>query len=238
MKTARLDLYGDIGLDLGSGALRAANVQKQLEAFRADGVTALDVHIFSGGGSVFEGLAIYALLKAWPGPKTAYVDGLAASIATVIALAAEEVVLSEGGAWMVHAARGLTFGTAEAMRKTADDLEKMNETMLGVYVEATGRPAKEIAAEMEAETWFYGEDAVKAGYVDRVAQGPEARVSSPAVNLHEKTPERLRTTARDAALAHVQAVLAKQQVEDIRKKYAARASAGAKRYPGQPGTTP
>ncbi len=221
VKVARLDLYGDIGMDLGSGAIRLADVRKQLAVFRDDGAVGLDVHVFSGGGSVFEGLGIHALLKAWPGSKAAYVDGLAASIATVIALAADEVILSEGGAWMVHTPRGLTFGTAEDMRKTAEDLDKMHKTMLDIYVAATGRPAEEITAEMAAETWLYGEDAVKAGYVGRIAGPAAVAAVSPAVNLHEKTPKCFRTATQEEAMEHVRQVLARPQMEEIRKKFAA-----------------
>src|SRR5690606_23711319 len=127
------------------------------------GNTAVTVHINSPGGSVTDALAIYHVLRKHPGRVTAIVDGLAASAATIVMLAADEVVMAEHSLLMVHNPWTAATGGADEMRKTADTLDKAAGEMVSLYAERTGRDSEAIASIMKAETWFNAYEAVEAG---------------------------------------------------------------------------
>jgi ATP-dependent Clp protease, protease subunit len=130
-------------------------------------LTALTIRINSPGGAVFEGQAIYSLLKNHKARKTVYVDGLAASIASVIAMAGDEVIVPENALLMIHNPSALVWGTAEDMVKMADDLGKITESIIAVYAAKTGKEHAAIAKLMDEETWMTGADAVEQGFADR-----------------------------------------------------------------------
>ena len=130
-------------------------------------VKALDIRINSPGGDVFQGQAIYSLLKAQKARKTVYVDGLAASIASVIAMAGDEIVIPENAMLMIHNPSGSVLGTAGDMRKMAEDLDKVAESISAVYVRKTGQDEAMIKKLMDEETWMTGAEAVELGFADR-----------------------------------------------------------------------
>lgn len=127
----------------------------------------LDLHISSEGGEVFEGLAIYAALKQ-RGGVTAYVDSLAASIASVIAMGADKVVMAKNATLMVHDASGLAIGNAKDMRELADLLDKTSDNIASIYAEKTGGDIAAWRAVMQATTWYSAQEAVDAGLADQV----------------------------------------------------------------------
>lgn len=128
----------------------------------------LTVHINSPGGSVTDALAIYSILRKHPGRVTAIVDGLCASAATLVALAADEIVMAEHSLLMVHNPWTVASGDAGQMRKTADTLDVASREMAALYTERTGLSAEKITAIMGAETWFNSYEAVDAGFAHRV----------------------------------------------------------------------
>jgi len=130
-------------------------------------LTALTVRINSPGGDVFQGQAIYSLLTAHKARKTVYVDGLAASIASVIAMAGDEIVIPENAMLMIHNPSGSVLGTAGDMRKMAEDLDKVAESISAVYVRKTGQDEAMIKKLMDEETWMTGAEAVELGFADR-----------------------------------------------------------------------
>lgn len=150
------------------------------KAFQADlhAITApaIDLYINSPGGSVFEGLAIYNMLKAHKAKVTVHVIGLAASIASVIAMAGDEIIVNEGAMMMIHSPWLSTGGNAEQLRKDAALLDAIEESILDVYQSRTGRPRAEIQAEVKAETWFGAKEAVKAKFATRT--GPASKVTA------------------------------------------------------------
>lgn len=151
--------------------------------------TALDIYINSPGGSVFDGSAIYSQLKRHAAKKTVYVEGLAASIASMIAMAGDEVVIPKNAFLMIHRASGAAMGTAADMKKMADVLEKIESGIASAYIAKTGRDAEEIQALMEAETWMNGEEAVALGFADRVTDPVTATAClTPDALRHFKTP--------------------------------------------------
>lgn len=145
----------------------------------------LTVHINSPGGSVTDALAIYSILRKHPGRVTAIVDGLCASAATLVALAADEIVMAEHSLLMVHNPWTVASGDADQMRKTADTLDIASREMAALYTERTGLSAEKITAIMGAETWFNSYEAVDAGFAHRVdnADRSKPRLAATAMSF-------------------------------------------------------
>lgn len=131
----------------------------------------ITVRINSPGGSVWDGAALHAALAASPQQVTVYVDGLAASIASYVAMAGDRVVVAPGAMLMVHDPWGAVAGTAEELRELADVLDKVRDQMARVYAARTGRPVEEVLDWMRRETWFSAEEAVAVGLADEVGAG-------------------------------------------------------------------
>jgi ATP-dependent Clp endopeptidase proteolytic subunit ClpP len=163
---AEIWIYEQIGEDFWSGeGVTAKNFQKEISAITAKNI---DLHINSPGGAVFDGVAIYNLLKQHQANITTYIDGLAASIASVIALAGDKVVMAENALYMMHNPFGVVMGNASDMRSMADVLDKIRGTMTGVYAGKSGKDNDEINALLDAETWFTADEALEAGFIDEI----------------------------------------------------------------------
>ncbi len=133
-------------------------------------VAELTVRINSPGGSVFDGVAIYNALKRHQARITVWIDGIAASIASMIAMAGDEVVMPENAMLVLHDPSGLVAGTASDMRAMAEALDKMSAAMIAAYRDKSGAGDEEIEALMAAETWLLAEEAVELGLADWVEQ--------------------------------------------------------------------
>jgi ATP-dependent Clp endopeptidase proteolytic subunit ClpP len=133
-------------------------------------VAELTVRINSPGGSVFDGVAIYNALKRHGAAITVWVDGIAASIASMIAMAGDEVVMPENAMLVLHDPSGLVAGTASDMRTMAEALDRMKAGMVAAYRDKSGRSDVEIEALMHDETWLSAREAVDLGFADRIAQ--------------------------------------------------------------------
>ena len=159
--TAELLVYGPIG----GWEVDAADVAHRLAATEAE---TIKVRINSPGGSAFDGVAIMNALTGHRARVIVEVDGLAASAASVIAMAGDEVVMRPGSELMIHEAHVLAMGEAEDLRKTADMLDKTNASLAQVYADRTGGDTETWREAMAAETWFTADEAVEAGLADRV----------------------------------------------------------------------
>lgn len=168
-ETAELYLYDDIGM----GGVTAREVAEVLRKTSARVVTA---RISSYGGDAFEGVAIHSLLTSWQGTVNVVVDGVAASAASIIAMAGEEIRIVEAGFVMIHDARGIVYGTADDMRRLADQADALSERMAGVYAAKTGRSVAEMRDLMRAETWFDSAQSLETGLCTRVIM--EERVAA------------------------------------------------------------
>ena len=133
-------------------------------------VAELTLRINSPGGSVFDGVAIYNALKRHQARVTIWIDGIAASIASMVAMAGDEVVMPENAMLVLHNPSGLVAGTAADMRAASDALDKMAAAMVAAYRAKSGAGDAEIEALMAAETWLSAEEAVELGLADRVEQ--------------------------------------------------------------------
>lgn len=131
-------------------------------------VKTLNIFINSPGGSVFDGVAIYNVLRRHKARKVVQIDGIAASIASVIAMAGDEIRIALNGMMMIHDPWSIAIGTAEDFRKSADALDKVRESILNTYVERATATEDDLSAWMTAETWFTAEEAVDAGLADDV----------------------------------------------------------------------
>ena len=130
----------------------------------------LTLRLNSPGGSVFDAIAIYNALKRHAGPVSVWIDGIAASAASYVAMAGEEVVMPANTFLMIHDPAGMVLGTAEDMRAMAEALDKIKGSLVAGYAAKSGRDEAEIAALMLKETWFDAEEAAALGLADRVAE--------------------------------------------------------------------
>jgi ATP-dependent Clp protease protease subunit len=133
-------------------------------------IAELTVRINSPGGSVFDGVAIYNALKRHDAAITVWIDGIAASIASMIAMAGDEVVMPENAMLMLHDPSGLVMGNASDMRGMAEALDRMKAGMVAAYRDKPGRDDAEIEALMRDETWLSAEEALGLGLADRIEQ--------------------------------------------------------------------
>lgn len=172
---AEVWIYEEIGTDFWGEGLTAKKFVEDLAALDVEHIA---LHINSPGGSVFDGQAIYNAIERHPATVTSYIDGLAASIASVIALAGDTVEMAQNALFMIHDPYGFAMGTSADMRQMAGVLDKVGETILGVYARKTDIDPGEIAAAMAAETWFTAAEAEAAGYVDSVAAPVKAAALS------------------------------------------------------------
>ena len=130
----------------------------------------IDLRLNSPGGSVFDAVAIHNALKRHEGKVTVWIDGIAASAASYVAMAGDEIVMPENAFLMIHDPAGLVMGTAEDMRAMAEALDKVKGSLVAGYAAKSGRAAEDIAALMRAETWFDAKDALDAGLATRIAE--------------------------------------------------------------------
>ena len=154
--------------EIGAYGVSAKGFLAELSAL-PDG-TPVDLRLNSPGGSVFDAVAIYNALKRHEGTVTVWIDGIAASAASYVAMAGDEIVMPENAFLMIHDPAGLVMGTAGDMRAMAEALEKVKGSLVQGYAAKSGRAAEEIAALMAAETWFDAKDALDAGLATRIAE--------------------------------------------------------------------
>ena len=172
------DEIGMFGIDAGSFV-------KDLQAIKNKEIL---LRLNTPGGSVFDGIAIANAIKSHPAKVVAQIDGIAASIGSIIALAADEVRMFSTSWIMIHKAHGLSMGSAEDLRKTAETLDKIDGVLAKTYADKTELTQKETLALMGDETWFTAQEAIDIGLADSVVEGGGEEASfdlSKFVNLPE-----------------------------------------------------
>lgn len=165
---AEIYIYGEIGLNFWGEGIGSEQFIKDLNAIKAK---TINVRINSVGGSVFEGLAIYNALERAKSHATVntHVDSIAASIASIIALAGEKVHIASNAFMMVHNPHTIVWGNASDMREMAHTLDKIRDSLVGIYAKKSGKESSEVEAWLDGEkdgTWFSAEEALEAGLVD------------------------------------------------------------------------
>ena len=129
----------------------------------------INIRINSLGGDVFDGMAMYNVIKRREAKTTVYIEGIAASIATIIALGADEVIMAENSLFMIHNAWGGTSGEAKDMRKTAETLDKITSELTDIYVKKTGLSYDALAEMMDEESWLNAQEAFDLGFIDTIS---------------------------------------------------------------------
>ncbi len=166
-KSAEILLYGPIG-DMWGEGISAKYFADSVRDIGA--VDRLDVRLNSEGGSVFDGIAIYNTLNRHPAQIAVSIDGMALSIASVIAMAGDTISMADNALFMVHDPYGIVAGTSKDMREMADVLDMNAQNIVDTYAKRTRMPKDRIAALMAAETWMRAPDAKALGFVDEITQ--------------------------------------------------------------------
>lgn len=157
-------------------------------------ISHINLHINSPGGDVFEGIAIFNALKFHGAAITVHIDGIAASMASVIAMVGNPVIMPENTMMMIHKPWGFAGGDANDMRDYADLLDKMESVLIPAYAEKTGKSAEEIAGMLEDETWMNGSECVAQGFADQTTPSLQAMacIQSKRIEEFEKMPNAIR----------------------------------------------
>jgi ATP-dependent protease ClpP protease subunit len=165
--SAELLIFAPIGDWEDMGELGARAFAKDLSKLPTS-VKRLDIHINSPGGSVSEAQAIYSRLADHRSDKHVYIDGLAASAATIIAMVGHKIYIRANANMMIHLPSALAFGNADDMQKVISALDSITESMLNIYAKRTKLEREEIRSLMSAETWFSPQQAVEKGFADEM----------------------------------------------------------------------
>lgn len=166
--------------EIGFFGTSAASFVSQLDELD---VKTIELHINSPGGEVWDGIAILNALRSHKARVVTIVDGVAASIASVIAVGADEVVMSRNSELMIHDAWGLVVGNAEDMADMVSRLNTQSDNIASVYAEKAGGTTEDWRAAMKAETWYSAAEAVEVGLADRVIEKPGAEEAKARFNL-------------------------------------------------------
>lgn len=198
-QTLELLMYGPIGEDFwgDGGSIDAKVVAMALAEHKT--AKKITLQVWSGGGDVWHGLAIYSALKNHGAKVTARIDGLAASAMTIVLCAADEIEMNEGGLYMIHEARGFTWGSAEEMTAYLEMMNRINSQGAAIYAARSGQPVETVRSMMAAETWMTAQEAKDKGFV--TSTKPMKTMSANAA-MCAKVPERFKP------------ILAKLQLED------------------------
>ena len=152
--------------EIGAYGITAQDFISEMKEYKD---TPVNLRINCIGGDVFDGMAMYNIIKKREAKTTAYIEGIAASMGSVIALAADEVVMAENSLFMIHNAWGGAMGEAEDMRKTASVLEKISGEIASIYKRKTRLSLDRITDMMDEETWLNAQEAYELGFVDSIS---------------------------------------------------------------------
>lgn len=162
-----ISIFDRIGADYDGNGVTAARIAA---ALRSIGNKPVIAEINSPGGNYFEGVAIYNLLRRHPQEIEVQILGIAASAASIIAMAGDKIHIAHNAEIMIHQAQGVFFGNADDMEAAIPILRKLDGAMVDVYAARTGKTGDELLAMMRAETYIGGAEAVEAGFADSVME--------------------------------------------------------------------
>ncbi|MDK9867042.1 MULTISPECIES: head maturation protease, ClpP-related [Staphylococcus] len=186
-------IYGDIVSNKWDETdVTAVDFKKELD--QLDNVSEIDVHINSAGGNVFEGHAIYNMLKMHKAKVNIYVDALAASIASVIAMSGDTIFMHKNSLMMIHNSWVMTIGNSKDLRETAELLDKTDQSSNSAYLDkATNLSENELKQMLEAETWLTADEALEKGLADEILGASEiaASISNDIYQTFKHVPENI-----------------------------------------------
>lgn len=176
---AEIYIYDEIGY----WGVTAKDFANELKEYKKSDV--INLRINSPGGSVTDGIAIYNLLKNHDALVNVQIDGLAASMASIIAMAGDTITMPENALMMIHNPWGYAMGDSDEMRKTADVLDKMKKALLSAYAQKSGKSDEELDQLMTNETWMTGIEAVEMGFADQVTDEIQLAASFDTSKLNQ-----------------------------------------------------
>lgn len=185
--------------EIGWGGITGEMIARELDFANGDDV---ELRVNSPGGDVFEGVAIYNMLRNYSGNVRVVVDGLAASIASIIALGGDEIVMNQGSFFMIHNPWSGAMGEANDFRKQADVLDSIRDQLLGIYQKATGMDEEEIIAMMDAETWLTAEQAIEMGFATSQESFTKVAASLKTKYLFNNIPTELKQMSEKQEVIH------------------------------------
>lgn len=199
---AEVFIYDQIGRNFFGEGVAAEDFIKELKALDLKTGDTLNVRINSPGGSVFEGIAIHNYLRTLKAKVVVTVDGVAASIASAIAMAGDSIEMPQNAMMMIHNPMMLSIGNAETMRKAAQDLDQIRDAMAASYLRRIKAGREELYAMLDAETWLTANEAVAKGFADTVIDPVRAAAQFDLSKYGYKVPAALarRTGAQRARL--------------------------------------
>ena len=186
---AEILLYEFIGEDFFGKGMSAKRFAEDLKSLGE--LNKIIVRINSPGGDVFDGVAIYNTLLNHKAKVNTFIDGLAASIASVIALAGDAVTIADNAMFMMHNPWTIAIGDAREMEKVAETLDKIRESLVVTYSKRSGKDAKAIIKLLDAETWLTGQEAVDEGFADKVSEAKAVAANFKMVAKYKHAPAAL-----------------------------------------------
>lgn len=202
-KKGEVYLYGSIGQSWWGEGVSAKQFLDELK--KLGNVDEIDLYLNSDGGVVTEARAMYNRLVEHQARVTVHIDGIAASAASFLAMAGDEIIIAESAFFMIHNARGVAIGEAKDLRQMADTMDTVNRTIVDTYAARTGQKRADLQKWMDAETYFTGKEAVEKGFATSMTanKGQVAACLTPWTNM-AKLPLDLRPNRAKAV-----AILAK-----------------------------
>ena len=197
-----ISIYDAIGYDYWTG--EGVTARRVASALRTLGAGPVTVNVNSPGGDMFEGLAIYNLLREHKGDVTVKVLGIAASAASIIAMAGDTVQIARAAFFMVHNSWVVAAGNRNDLREIADWLEPFDAAMADIYVARTGAEAKAIAKLMDAESWIGGSAAIEQGFADELL--PSDQVGQGEAKAQAHAARRLEAALRASGIPKSEAM--------------------------------
>jgi ATP-dependent Clp protease protease subunit len=201
-KDRTIGIYDVIGEDWWTGA--GFTAKRMAGALRALGKGPVTVAINSPGGDMFEGMAMYSMLREHQGDVTVKVMGLAASAASIVAMGGDEVRIARSGFFMIHNCWMLAAGNRHDLRDLADQIEPFDMAMADVYAARTGEDLKAIGKLMDRESWIGGSAAVEQGFADALLASDEVGKSEPAASA--AAVRRMESALRASGMSKVEAM--------------------------------
>lgn len=176
------------------------SAEQFVKDLRSISAATIHLRVNSPGGDVFEGRAIATAIRQHAARVISHVDGMAASAASWIALAGDEVEISDGSFFMIHKAWSFAFGNADDLMEAAALLEKIDEDLVREYVAETGQPEDQIREWLRAETWFNADEAVENGFADRKAAEFDGSKNAWDLSVYGHVPNALAQTQKPLAV--------------------------------------
>lgn len=194
--------------EIGWFGIMAEQFNKDFQAIKS---SIINIRFSTPGGGVFEGTAIYNVIKQSKAYTISHIDSLAASIGSVIALASKEVRMAQNAFLMIHDPFSITIGTAQDMRNEADLLDKVAGTIAKVYMNKTGKNEQEIMDMMAAETWMTAQEALDNGFIDSIEEIDEKSNKSKSLifnlSAYANVPDALKAQKESFSVREIEHIL-------------------------------